>query len=308
MNSAVSLSDVERQRVQVTDAPTLAQLQVGAPLWLWLDGAFSDALERDVISITRRFDHRWVWRGTDWEYRGPGYRLGPLLVRLDEPLFDRFVTQWAPEGAGILVQSKADEATLVNHLQSLRQLMGADGEPLRFSFASRRALEELCEGLSSARLSELLGPISTLMWIGEGESSAPWLRVDAPTTSGPSPLLDRQFELTDLDEAALGRASWAWFMRDAAHRVSQDYPAHAGPRSREALIEQLAIFAREAGELGLTLERDAYRYMVLRLTYSEEPFMHDAELRAHLMRREVAGRQRMQELESRLHRTPSLQS
>jgi len=301
-NTDTVVPDWSRQVVQEIAQPNFADLQKTARPWLWLDGAASDTLESEVMAITRRFDHRWVWRGTEREYQGPGYRQGPLLVPLDAALFDHFLAQWAAQGTGLVLLSDADESVLTAHLQSLHQITAGDGEALRFSLAARRQLEELCEA-SPSRLGELLGPIQALLWIAEGEPVTPWLRVDAPATYASLFASPQAFALTLSDEAALDHASMAWFMRDAAHRLRKAHPEESALMDADEFALQLTAFSDEARRLGLYLERDARQFMALRLIYPQEPFEHDTVLRANLMKRDVEGRQRMMDLEERLQET-----
>ncbi|SAK83802.1 hypothetical protein AWB80_05549 [Caballeronia pedi] len=295
--------DWSRHVVQEVAEPAFAELQKAARPWLWLDGAASDTLEAEVMAITHRFDHRWVWRGTEREYQGPGYRQGPLLVPLDTALFDHFLTHWAVPGIGLVLLSEADESTLITHLQALHQIIAADGGPLRFSLAARRPLEELCEALPPHRLAELLGPIKTLSWAAEAVAPAMWLRIEAPANYTSSFVPAHAFTLTTSDEAKLDRASMAWFMRDTVRRLRENYPSQANLIDTDECAQHLALFADEARRLELRLERDVRQYLALRLVYPQESFERDAVLRASLMKLDVSARQRMMDLEDRLQQT-----
>ncbi|CAN7716701.1 hypothetical protein [Caballeronia sp. LjRoot31] len=300
--SDAPVADWSRHRVQELTEPVWTELSTGARAWLWLDGAHSDTLENEVTAVTHRFNHRWIWRGTEREYQNPGYRQGPMLVPLDAPLLDHFLATWAPQSAGLILLSQAGDDVLVGHLQQLHQFIAADGLPLRFSLAALRQLEELCDGLPSQRLAELFGPIDAMIWRAGDRQPADWLRADTPHNGG-LPLASGQcITLSADDEAELDRASFAWFLRDTTRRLTQQYPALVAALDRNEFAQQLTAFASEANNLGLHLERDARHYMALRLTYPQEPFERDTVLRTRLGQRHIAGQQRLFDLEDHLRR------
>lgn len=90
-----------RHSVREVEAPDAGLLNGASRAWLWLDGSHSSTLQDDVFAITHRFDALWVWRHTDWEYAGPGYRAGPMLVPLSEPLLEHFLANWAVPQTGM---------------------------------------------------------------------------------------------------------------------------------------------------------------------------------------------------------------
>jgi hypothetical protein len=126
MDTASDQPDWSRQVVNALPDMSWAALPQGARPWLWLSGAHSETLEQDLLKITKRFDYRWVWRDTPWEYGSPDYREGPLLVPLDEPLFTVALDHWLHQHAGLILLGPDHEASLIAHLQHLHQLTGAD--------------------------------------------------------------------------------------------------------------------------------------------------------------------------------------
>ncbi|MGO4327408.1 DUF4123 domain-containing protein [Cupriavidus sp. 2TAF22] len=297
-----TLAGWPRQRVRGVQEPAWHDMPDMPRRWLWLDGAENADLEAEVRAITGRFDHQWIWRETEREYQPPGYRHGPLLVPLDKALLEHFLAHWAPRQAGLLLFSRDDDAGLLGHLQQLHQLIAADGLPLFYSLGAPRALEELCEGLPAPRLAETLGPIQTLVWRTPEEQGGQWLCADNPDAHAPALSPRHHVALTSEDEAALGHASHAWFMRDNVRHFTRLHAAFADPANQQELCRQLTAFATEAEKLALTLERDVRHYMALRLAYPQAPFATDAELRAGLTQRHMAGLQRLHALEDRLRR------
>jgi len=71
MNTLPDQPHWSRQVVNPLPDMCWAKLQQGARPWLWLNGAHSETLEKDVLAITRAFNYRWVWRDTAWEYGSP---------------------------------------------------------------------------------------------------------------------------------------------------------------------------------------------------------------------------------------------
>ncbi|MDG2516764.1 hypothetical protein [Lysobacter soli] len=266
----------------------------------------SDTLEADVEALGVRLSLRWIWRGSDWEFVPPrGYRAGPALLLLTQPVLEYFLAHWALDGAGLVVQSTVSEAAVVAHLQQLRWLEASNGDKLRFSLGATRRLEELAESLSSTRLAELLGPVQTVRWLGSDARTWQQLENAHPAVAK----MHGCFTLSANEEDALDRASLDWFLRDAARQMAADHPAQVNALGQELLRTQLLTFAREAErELALTYERDIRHYMRLRLLYPAEPFVRDASLRALLADAQVEGRQRVFEAEHRLRLVyPTLQ-
>lgn len=289
-----------RQVVNTLPHMTWAMLQQGARPWLWLNGAHSETLEQDVFAITKRFDYRWVWRDTPWEYGSPGYREGPLLVPLDEAIFTFALDQWLRQQAGLILLGPDDEAGLIAHLQHLHQLTGADGFPIAFSLHAVRPLEELCEGLPASRRSKLFGPIQRFIWYAGDVQSGEWLFADAPEND-PHSVAQLPLTLTPDDEAALDQASLAWFMRDCARDFRQRFSAYGLPENEPVLWRHLNLFVREAtDQLALATERDVRHYLELRFSYPQAFFAKDVELREILVRRQMQGKQRLTDAEARL--------
>ncbi|MFD4841560.1 DUF4123 domain-containing protein [Achromobacter sp. NPDC058515] len=301
-SSTFPYPDCSRRVVEEIAAPEWPALQQGPRPWLWLNGAHNENLEAEVRAITRRFDHQWVWRGTDLEYQHPGYRRGPMLVQLDDALLEQFLFGWGPQ-AGVILRVGDHGPELLGHLQRLHQLIAADGLPVSFSLGAARHLEELCEALPAIRLAELLGPIQALVWRGPEDQGAQWLQARNAHAPAPSLAPDRYFTLTASEESALDHASKAWFMRDSVRHFSRRDPRWGGPANQLELSRQLTTFAEEAERIAVGLERDVRHYMALRLAYPQAPFMMDAVLRMHLSQHQVAGLQRMYALEDRLRQT-----
>ena len=301
MDTASDQPDWSRQVVNALPDMSWTALPQGARPWLWLSGAHSETLEQDLLKITKRFDYRWVWRDTPWEYGSPDYREGPLLVPLEEPLFTVALDHWLHQHAGLILLGPDHEASLIAHLQHLHQLTGADGFPVGFSLSAARPLEELCEGLPADQLSKLFGPIQRFIWYAGETPSGEWLFADAPVSALTSWITEGPIALTANDEAALGQASLAWFMRDCARDFRQRFPAYGRPENESVLWRHLNLFAREAtDQLGLATERDVRHYMELRFRYSQESFTKDGALRDILVNRRVKGKQRLTDAEARL--------
>lgn len=301
MRSALEPQRWPRQVVNALPHTSWAALQDGPRPWLCLNGACSEALEEDVQAVTKRFDYHWVWRNTVREYGVPGYRHGPLLVPLDEPLYGHAVAHWLRQSAGLILVGPDDGDVLIHHLQRLHVLTASDGLPIGFSLHAARQLEELCEGLPTSRLSELFGPIQRFIWHAGDEQTGEWLFADAPSGDRFRPSTDEPIALTQDDEAALDRASFAWFMRDCAREFRRHFPAYDHPDNEPMLWRHLAHFAGEAtDQLALVTERDVRHYMALRFRYPHEYFSQDAALRGALLQRQVNGRQRLFDAEVRL--------
>lgn len=288
-----------RHVVHEVAPPDASVLEQAPHAWLWLYGWHSDTLWDDVFAITRRFDAEWVWRGTDWEYAGPGYRAGPLLVPWRDALLKPLLDTWAPQEAGMVVLG-GSAAELIPHLQRLRTISTANGDRVHMDLGNTRILEELCEALPAHRRAELLGPIHALIWPEVDTDATQWLRVDNPSPA-PTMLRDNgDFTLTSAEEAFQNETSRAWFMRDVARRLTCTYPSEIAELGDEAYAQQLNVFAREAARLDITHEQDVRHYLHLRLVYPQDPFANDSALRAVLMNRQLSARQRLDDVEHRL--------
>lgn len=291
-----------RRIVQPAQAPGMETLAEAGHGWLWLDGAQDAELEEQVVALTPGFDHHWLWRDTAWAYTSPGYRHGPLLTRVNAGLLQRFVDDWAPRQMGVLIFAP-DEAHACPHLQGLHRMNARDGLPLRFNLTATRQLEELCEGLAPHRLSELLGPIRGVTWRTADADGAQWLRVDLPDRDAVAPVSTYEdiYTLHEADEDAINQASFEWFMRETARRTLPPDLAATDPAAHAKLLRQFSIFATEAGQIGLVIERDVRHYIRLRLRFPQQPFEKDTELRTILARQTVPGLQRLHHAEQRLN-------
>ncbi|WP_124471213.1 hypothetical protein [Burkholderia ubonensis] len=301
MSTTLERQRWSRQVVGALPPTNWASLAQGPRPWLCLNGAHSETLEQDVQAATKRFDYHWIWRGTAREYGDPGYRQGPMLVPLDEPLNAHAVDRWLRQRAGLILLGPDDDDALVEHLQRLHTLTASDGFPIGFSLHAARQLEELCEGLPAIRLSELFGPVQRFIWYAGDEQTGEWLFADAPSSDRPMVMTEEPIALTMDDEAALDQASLAWFMRDCARELRQRFPAYDHPDNESMLWRHLGHFANEAtDQLALTVERDVRHYMALRFQYPHELFAKDATLRDILLQRQVEGKQRLFDAEARL--------
>ncbi len=288
-----------RRNVREVEAPDAGLLEGAPRAWLWLDGSHSSMLQDDVFAITHRFDALWVWRHTDWEYAGPGYRAGPMLVPLSESLLDHFLANWAVSQTGLIVLG-GDGHQLVEHLQHLRQITAANGDTVRFRLNAARPFEELCEALRGDGLTRLLGPMAAVIWYA-GDADAPlWLRIDNPAPA-PSRLQNMGgFELGKTDQSSLNAACRQWFMRDTVHTLAQSHWEAVEPLGGDELKRQLDLFAGEAMRVGIVRERDMQEYLRLRLLFPQEPFVHDTPLRTLLADRTRDPRLRLAAMEKRL--------
>ncbi|MDH0685950.1 DUF4123 domain-containing protein [Achromobacter animicus] len=290
-----------RRVVNALPCPHWATLEHESRPWLLLDGAHSDTLESDLLQIKGSFEYRWVWRDTPREYRNPGYRHGPLLVPLDEALFNHAVEHWLRQQAGIILAAPDDIDLLFAHLQQLHQLTGTDGFPIRFSLNGTRVLEEFCEGLTAHSLYRLFGPIQRFIWYAGDEHQGEWLGADSPEEGHAAPALDEPIALTKADEASLDQASLAWFVRDCVRSIRRQTPAYDDPEHEPALWRRTDLFVREAADqLALTLERDVRHYVNLRFRYPQDFFAKDSVLRDILSERHIPGKQRLMDAEARL--------
>ncbi|MFD4841306.1 DUF4123 domain-containing protein [Achromobacter sp. NPDC058515] len=301
MNELPGAQQWLRQVVRALPSIDWPALQQGPRPWLCLNGAHSEALESEVRAFTKRFDYRWVWRDTAMEYGAPGYRQGPLIVPLDEPLFVHALDHWLPQQAGLVLLGPDDADTLAGHLKGLHQLVGPDGQPVSFSLHAVRQLEELCEGLGPSRMAEIFGPMERLIWYAGDKREGEWLTAQNPRASDGGEELGGSPVLTVVDEEALDQASYAWFMRDVEREFNRRFPEYANAESQPLLVAHMATFAHEAQhQLAFSTERDIRHYMALRFQYPQDFFAKDTDLKAILVRREVAGRQRLLDAESRL--------
>lgn len=288
-----------RRRVIETEAPAPSLCNEPRQAWLWLDGAQIPTLLDDAIALQHQFDHHWIWRDTDWEYAGDGYRSGPLLMPLDDAVLHHFLNDWAQPGKGLILLGENGPA-IVNHLQQVRQITLCNGDRVNFRLNASRTLEELCEGLSPNRLAELLGPIQALIWLEGDASLSPWLRADNLSPLPGRLFANGDFTLNSHDEAAIDAASQAWFMRDAATQLTTRYPQVVEQLGDAEFVRQLQIFFEESQALGMQRELAVRKYLSLRLLYAEEPFRQDAVLRQLLKDQTVESYQRLQAVESRL--------
>ena len=276
-------------------------LEQGPRPWLCLDGAKSDSIEKDVLEITGAFEYRWIWRDTAREYRNPGYRRGSLLVPLNETLFAHALVHWLRQQIGFILLGEEDNGNLIAHLKQLHQLTGTDGFPVNFSLNGARALEEVCEGLTTHSLSRMFGPIQRMIWYAGNEHQGEWLVADSPGIGLAMPILDEPIALTKADEASLDHASLAWFVRDCVRNIRQQTPAHHDPNNEPVLWRRVDLFIREAADqLALTLERDVRHYVDLRICYPQDFFAKDNVLREILTSRLIQGKQRLVDAEARL--------
>lgn len=283
------------ERVQVVDRPEWKAINEVDGASLWLDGARNEQLEAEVAALSALSDREWIWRDTPWEYAGPGYRQGPLLVRLSEALMERYLSEWATSGTGLILLSD-DRDQVVRHLQHLRHITAANGDRVHFSLRAFRKLEELCEGLTSQGLGRLLGPIRSVLWCHPGESGA-WRRADNPSGQGQPLKYDAAFQLSDAEEDALNRACANTFMRRAVGRLCLDPRAQVQLLAPEELKRQLEMFVGESQRIGLMHERDIYHYACLRFIHPQKPFMRSEPVHRILADREVVPRLRLRDAE-----------
>ncbi|AIR89455.1 DUF4123 domain-containing protein [Pseudomonas cremoricolorata] len=300
MSATSEFPDYSRQVVKASPIPDWATLQQSARAWVWLNGALSQTLQDELKQLDRFFNGRWLWYGTPWAFTPPGYRSGPLLVTLDESIFNHALAHWLPQQIGLIVLAPDDEDSLVAHLEHLQQLTGANGQALSFGLGAFRALEELCEALPAERLAQLLGPIQRLVWYAGDQHSGEWVSVDAPVTGAAPTIAQRPFELSTYEEAALNPATQAWFMRDCAREFRRRFPVYDAADAQAELWRRLNAFALEASALTLRTERDVRHFMELRLRYPQRFFDHDRVLREIMLRRAVEGKQRLIDAEARL--------
>ncbi len=282
-------------RVQAVDRPEWKAISAAGDAWLWLDGAQGDELEAKVGTVSALSDREWIWRDTSWEYEGPGYRQGPLVVRLNEALMDRYLADWAMTGTGLILFS-VDRDQLVRHLQHLRHITAANGDRVHFSLRALRKVEELCEGLSGESLARLLGPIRSALWCLPGDPEA-WRQIDSPSGEQRPLQYDGAFEIRDAEEEALNRASAAAFMRRAVERLCSEFHEQVRTLSPEALKRQVEIFVGESQRIGLMHERDIYHYVRLRFVHPQKSFVRNEPVHRILAEQDVVARLRLREAE-----------
>ncbi|MDR3410837.1 MAG: hypothetical protein P4L87_07840 [Formivibrio sp.] len=298
--SALHIEAFPYKNIHLVAKPVLSTLSEEHQPWLCLNGALVDTLDDDVRALTKRWVHHWVWRGTDWEYTTPGYRHGPLLVPLNEALLDTYLATWAPMGMGPIVLGPANPDTLIAHLQNLRLISAADGNPAFFSLTALRQIEEMAEGLPAHRFSEVLGPIQGLIWQNGKGDTRQWLRADNPSSQTLAMRAENRFALDEAEEEALGQTSHWRFLRDAARQFTEQYPERIRPLGAEELARRLVMYAGEAVKLEMTNERDMRHFMRLRLIYPQRFFDRDEMLRATLGDLKSNARLRLSECELRL--------
>lgn len=291
-----------RQRVRSVTAPSWEMLAAQPHVWLLLQAADRPGLQEEVQALVGDFQHHWVWRGSPLEYEPPGYQHGPMLLKLNAALLQRFCDSWAEEQAWlILIGTEAPEPMLAQ-LLSLHELTSANGQSLRFGLNSLRTLEEMCEAFSADLLACLFGPIQSFIW-HSGKDQGEWLQADAPGHFAATADDVRPMVLTSDDEAALDTASQAWFMRHFAQLMTRRFPIFAAADNQLRLRRQLAVFAEEAAHFGFRLERDVRFYMELRLRYPQQALSQDAVVKSLLRQTSVQGLQRLFEISDRLRQT-----
>ncbi|MCO7567123.1 DUF4123 domain-containing protein [Pseudomonas sp. S 311-6] len=288
-----------RQNVSTVPQPAWP-LTDAEPAWLLINGDLEPRLPEDIRSLSGPCGYHWVWRGTAAEYAPPGYQTGPLLTRLNEPLLERFIHDWGPRQAGLMLFGPAQISPLLQQLRSITHLSSADDNSLAFHWSRPRTLEELCEALPSHYLSRLFSPIRSMLWHSGLEPDS-WLRADIPANPSSSTLESPPLTLTVNDEAALNRASHAWFMRRTCHLMSQALSTLGEQLAPLNLRRQLAKFDKESDLCGFHLERDRRYYMELRLLFPEHPFVNDQPLFDLLVQSEIQGLQRLHEINDRLN-------
>lgn len=292
----MSLAPTLRTSLETIEKPAFPLLaQQGHP-WLLANGSSSATLEQEVAAMTGRQNHRWLWRDTEWEYNAPGYRQGPLLVALNERLFNTFL-QWAPEFSGAIILTAFDDDALFTHLHQHRVVLTADGNPVKFHLGMLRQLEEFADALSASRLAQLLGPVQSLIWRSSACYDDNWFRLQNPD---PGPPQAELLQLTTAEQADLNQANQAWFMANTTRRLVHEYPQLTQCLDPEELSRRLKIFKQESAGLALVRERDAYHFMRLRLAFGQEHFEHDTSLNSLLCNRAIDARVRLSEAELRL--------
>lgn len=283
------------RQVQAIAKPDWNAVRDADGAWLWVDGAQDQDLAREIAAIASPPDREWIWRNTPWEYAGPGYRQGPLLTRVNEVLMQRYVSEWAMKGAGLILFTN-DRERLVLHLRNLRHITAANGDSVHFSLRALRRLEEFSEGLSREHLGRLLGPIRSMVWCLPGQPEG-WRRIDNIVEDDTSLEHDGAFELSDDEETALNRASVTAFMRRAVGRLYLDHREDVQAMPPEKLKHQLEVFLNESQRIGLIHERDVFHYLRLRFVYPQGPFVLHQPANRILSDRDVHGRLRLREAE-----------
>lgn len=289
-----------RQVVKVVAEPEWARLETEGKTWLWLDGRNRPELESEVQPLAEPFSMQWLWRGTPKEYEHPGYLHGPLLVPLNAPLLEKFVSTWGPEQAGLILIGPEDLESLLQHLQLLDQIIGPDGHPIAFQIGALRTLEEMCEALPSRQRARIFGPISSAIWHA-GKDFSEWLQMPAQATAPTESANTAPITLTRSDEAALNLASRAWFFRHFSRLMTQRFSIFASEENQLRMRRQLALFVEEAQRFGFHLERDIRFYMELRLRYPQEAFNNDQEIGALLGQTHLQGLSRLFDISDRLN-------
>ncbi|MFK1566619.1 hypothetical protein ACIUX1_28945 [Pseudomonas aeruginosa] len=223
------------------------------------------------------------------------------MVPLDEALLNHAIDHWLTANAGLILLGPEDDRELLRHLQQLHQLVAADGLPIRFSLHAVRQLEELCEALSDDQRAILFGPIQSMLWhTGQSAQHDEWLGISSPAQPETARALTAPINLAEDDEAALDRASYAWFMRDCVRAFTQKYPDYGHAEHQPLLRQHLSMFFEESKRFDIPFERDVRHYMDLRLGYPQSHFSNDEFVRTTLLQLHVAPIQRLLSIEAHL--------
>ncbi|WP_447740156.1 hypothetical protein [Pseudomonas laurentiana] len=298
MDEAYIAAGWPRQCVTVVPEPSWPLQQPGHA-WLLLNGEHIPLLADAIRPLSAPGEHHWVWRGTADEYGLPGYQAGPLLARANPALLAQFLDTWGPQQAGLILFGPSDPSALVGPLQRIGQLKAADGNTLAFQWQSLRKLEELGEALEQPYLRHLFSPVQRIIWHSGLERDC-WLQLAIEDDPDFVQAETSPHALTSTDEAALGSAAHAWFMRHARHQLSQHLQTLGAQIEPVALHRQLADYDKEASYCGFQLEDDRSYYMQLRLFFPEEPFVKDHAIYNLLLDTAIQGRQRLMEINDRL--------
>ncbi|MBK4993634.1 hypothetical protein IAE39_001808 [Pseudomonas sp. S37] len=298
MDEAYVTAGWPRQCVSVVPKPSWP-LQAPGHAWLLLNGECIPSLADAIRPLSAPGEHLWLRRGTADEYELPGYRAGPLLARANPGLVAQFLDTWGPQQAGLILFGPRDLPALAGQLQRVRRLTAADGNSLAFHWQSLRKLEELGEALALPQLRHLFSPVQRMIW-HSGLARDCWLQLAIDDSPDFAPAAPSSLALTSADEAALGSAAHAWFMRRARHEMGQHLQAMGRQTEPSVFHHQLADYDREAGYCGFQHEDDRCYYLQLRLFFPEEPFVKDPAIYNLLLDTEIQGRQRLMEINDRL--------
>lgn len=122
---------------------------------------------KDFTQIIKEQDgyvkFHWLWEDTDWNEH---YRQGPCLVEMEPEsgLIDFFAETLAVEGFGVLLQTSKSTSTLIEHLKSLLRVRVHGKGLVYFKMNNPRTLASYIDVLEEEKLSQLLGPISNMIW------------------------------------------------------------------------------------------------------------------------------------------------